>query len=229
MSDNIRLHILHSCPFSWKVRSTLEHLQLPFDEVQVHPLKVKKQLNELTQDTWGKVPVLEDAHGVHVDSTPIMKYLDRTYADSRLSNGTDPERHATWLEWVDEKFKDATIPILYGSLRRSGATSWRIARMERFSWFSSRLYAWSGFLIMRLIAGRKMKADGRKPERLWHDLLDEWCDAIGEDPFLGGSTPSIADLAAFGYMRSISPFKQFRTLEAHDRGIAFYRRIEATL
>ena len=118
MSDNLRLHILHSCPFSWKVRSTLEHLQLPFDEVQVHPLKVKKQLNELTQDTWGKVPVLEDAHGVHVDSTPIMKYLDRTYADSRLSNGTDPERHATWLEWVDEKFKDATIPILYGSLRR---------------------------------------------------------------------------------------------------------------
>ena len=101
--------------------------------------------------------------------------------------------------------------------------------MERFSWFSSRLYAWSGFLIMRLIAGRKMKADGRRSERLWHDLLDEGGDAIGEDPFLGGSTPSIADLAAFGYMRSISPFKQFRTLEAHDRGIAFYRRMEATL
>ena len=132
MSDNLGCTSLHSHPFSWKVRSTLEHLQLPFDEVQVHPLKVKKQLNELTQDTWGKVPVLEDAHGVHVDSTPIMKYLDRTYADSRLSNGTDPERHATWLEWVDEKFKDATIPILYGSLRHAerrpgGSHAWNVS------------------------------------------------------------------------------------------------------
>ena len=80
-----------------------------------------------------------------------------------------------------------------------------------------------------IIARKRVKKDGRTPKKLWHDLLTEYTESFDGEPFFGGQQPNLVDFAAFGYMRSISPFKQFRTLEAHDRGIAFYRRMEATL
>jgi len=33
----------------------------------------------------------------------------------------------------------------------------------------------------------------------------------------------------FGYARSISPFPQFALLEDHEKGMAWYRRMEGTL
>ena len=80
-----------------------------------------------------------------------------------------------------------------------------------------------------IIARSRVKKDGRKPKQLWHDLLTEFTDEFGGAPFFGGQEPDLVDLAAFGYMRSISPFPQFSQLEDHENGMGWYRRIEATL
>ncbi len=48
-------------------------------------------------------------------------------------------------------------------------------------------------------------------------------------PFFGGDTPDLVDFAAFGYMRSISPFVQFKQLTDHSDGMAWYNRMEASL
>ena len=71
-----------------------------------------------------------------------------------------------------------------------------------------------------------MKKDGRKPKQLWHDLLTEFTDSFNGEPYFGGSEPDMVDLAAFGYMRSISPFPQFKKLEDHSNGIDWYKRVE---
>ena len=229
MVDKPELFILHTCPFSWKLRSLLQHIGLDYEEIQVNPLKIKKQL--AFSDGWNKVPVWRDTDGtVLVDSTPMMKELDAKYNSGKLMKSDDDTRRDEWLEWVDEHFKRATIPILYGGLFSALKTTTRVSKLEKFGFFSKRIYAWAGFPIMwGFIARSRVKKDGRKPKQLWHDLLSEWCEEIGEVDFFGGNSPNMVDIAAFGYMRSISPFSQFSQLQDHEKGMAWYNRVEATL
>ena len=225
----LKMHMLHTCPFCWKVRSIAEHLDIDYQKVQVNAMKTKKELR--FAGDWGKVPVWTEADGeIIVDSTPIMKHIDATYNGGALWQTTDEERRDEWIGWVDTKLSKATVPILYGSLSSALKTTTRVSKLETFGFFSKRLYAWAGFPIMwGIIARTRVKKDGRKPKQLWHDLLTEFTDEFGGSPFFGGESPDLVDLAAFGYMRSISPFPQFSQLEDHENGVAWYRRVEATL
>ena len=231
MSDTVKpkMHMLHTCPFCWKVRSISEHLGVDYQKVQVNAMRTKKELK--FAGDWGKVPVWTESDGeVIVDSTPIMKHIDSTYNDGKLWASEDEARRDQWLEWVDSKMSKATIPILYGSLSSALKTTTRVSKLETFGFFSKRIYAWAGFPIMwGIIARSRVKKDGRTPKQLWHDLLTEFTDEMGDAKFFGGGAPDLVDLAAFGYMRSISPFPQFSQLEDHEKGMAWYRRIEGTL
>ena len=224
-----KLHMLHTCPFCWKVRSIAEHLDIDFQKVQVNAMKTKKELK--FAGDWGKVPVWTEADGeVVVDSTPIMKHIDATYNEGALWSSDDEVRRDKWIDWIDTKMSKATIPILYGSLSSALKTTTRVSKLETFGFFSKRLYAWAGFPIMwGFIARSRVKKDGRTPKQLWHDLLTEFTDEMGDAQFFGGQKPDLVDLAAFGYMRSISPFPQFSQLEDHEKGMAWYNRIESTL
>ena len=224
-----KMHMLHTCPFCWKVRSIAEHLDVDFQKVQVNAMRTKKELR--FAGDWGKVPVWTGADGkVVVDSTPIMKHIDSTYNDGKLWDCDNEARRDEWIEWVDTKMSKATIPILYGSLSSALKTTTRVSKLETFGFFSKRIYAWAGFPIMwGFIARSRVKKDGRTPKQLWHDLLTEFTDEMGHSPFFGGQKPDLVDLAAFGYMRSISPFPQFSQLEDHEKGMNWYRGIEKTL
>jgi len=211
------------------VRSIAEHLDVDYQKVQVNAMRTKKELK--FAGDWGKVPVWTESDGeVVVDSTPIMKHIDAIYNDGALWSSDDEVRRDKWIEWVDTKMSKATIPILYGSLSSALKTTTRVSKLETFGFFSKRLYAWAGFPIMwGFIARSRVKKDGRTPKQLWHDLLTEFTDEMGDAQFFGGQNPDLVDLAAFGYMRSISPFPQFSQLEDHEKGMAWYHRIESTL
>ena len=224
-----KMHMLHTCPFCWKVRSLAEHLNIDYQKVQVNAMKTKKELK--FAGDWGKVPVWTEADGeIVVDSTPIMKHIDSTYNEGNLWASENEARRDEWIEWADTKLSKETVPILYGSLSSALKTTTRVSKLETFGFFSKRLYAWAGFPIMwGIIAKTRVKKDGRKPKQLWHDLLTEFTNEFGDAPFFGGEKPDMVDLAAFGYMRSISPFPQFSQLEDHENGMAWYRRVESTL
>ena len=76
---------------------------------------------------------------------------------------------------------------------------------------------------------KRVKKDGRTPKKLWHDLLTEFTGEFGGKTFFGGDSPNLVDLAAFGYVRSISPYPQFSQIEEHQNGMEWYRAVEATL
>ena len=229
MGEVAILHMLHTCPFCWKIRSLAEYLDIEYEKVQVNAMKTKKELK--FTNGWGKVPVWTEVGGeIIVDSTPIMKHIDKKYNDGSLWETEDTDRRDKWMSWIDSKLSNATIPILYGGLSSALKTTTRISKLEKFGFFSKRIYAWMGFPIMwGIIARSRVKKDGRTPKQLWHDLLTEFTDEFGGMPFFGGEEPDLVDLAAFGYMRSISPFPQFSQLEDHANGIAWYRRIEKSL
>ncbi len=223
-----KLMMLQTCPFCWKVRSLLEHLKIEFQESQLNPLRRKKALK--FADNWGKVPIWRESEdNFVVDSTPIMIYLDKKHNESKLYD-EDSERQKTWLKWVDEKLSKATIPILYGSIGSALSSTRTVSKLEKFGFFSRHLYAWTGFPIMwGIIAKTRVKKDGRKPKQLWHDLLDELIDEFNGKPFFGGDSPDIVDIAAFGIVRSISPFKQFKDIESHKLGMNWYNSVKSTL
>ncbi|MGB1766891.1 MAG: glutathione S-transferase family protein [Poseidonia sp.] len=229
MGQTPTLHLLYSCPFCWKVRGLLEHLNVTTDYVPVNGMRIKKEV--AFAGDWGKVPVFTDEEGTHhVDSTPILRYIDEKYNEGKMSVQGDETRRNEWMEWVDAHLSKATVPILYGSLGSALKTTTRISKIEHFGFISKRLYAWAGFPIMwGIIARKRVKRDGRKPKQLWHDLLTEFTDAHAGEPFFGGQTPDLVDFAAFGYMRSISPYPQFEQLTDHANGMAWYRRMEASL
>ena len=229
MGQTPTLHMLYTCPFCWKVRGLIEYLKLDVDYVSVNGMKIKKEVS--FTENWGKVPVFTDEHGEHhVDSTPLLRHIDSTYNGGNLAAIGDAERQQKWLEWSDTKMSKATIPILYGSIGSALKTTLRISKLEKFGFFSKRLYAWAGFPIMwGFIARKRVKNDGRKPKQLWHDLLTEFTEAHDAQLYFGGKSPDLVDFSVFGYMRSISPFPQFSLLEDHSNGMAWYRRMEASI
>lgn len=220
-----KLHLLHTCPFCWKVRGLIEYIGLDVDYVSVNGMKIKKDV--AFAGDWGKVPVFTDESGNHhVDSTPLLKHIDNAYNEGRMSKMGDTGRQEKWLDWTDTKMSKATVPILYGTLGSALKTTTRISKLEKFGFFSKRLYAWVGFPIMwGIIAKKRVKNDGRKPKQLWHDLLTEFTDGHDGKPFFGGEKPDLVDFSAFGYMRSISPFPQFALLTDHEAGMAWYNRM----
>ena len=229
MGQKPQLHLLYSCPFCWKVRGLIEHLGMDVDYVGVNGMKIRKEVS--FAGDWGKVPVFTDESGKHhVDSTPVLKHIDATYNGGRLAAMGDKARQDEWMTWVDTHMSKATVPILYGSLASALKTTTRISKIETFGFLSKRLYAWAGFPIMwGIIARKRVKRDGRKPKQLWHDLLTEFTAAHDGQPFFGGEQPDLVDFAAFGYMRSVSPFPQFAQLTDHTAGMAWYRRMESSL
>ena len=95
------LHVLQTCPFSWKVRGLVEHLGLDVAEVQVNAMRTKKELS--FTNGWNKVPVFTDENGeVVVDSTPIMVYIDEKYNNNVLTQSSGEERYDSMLAHVDE-------------------------------------------------------------------------------------------------------------------------------
>ena len=229
MGQTPTLHMLYTCPFCWKVRGLIEHLELDVDFVAVNGMRIKKDVS--FAGDWGKVPRFTDeAGGYHVDSTPLLKHIDATYNSGKLAALGDAERQAEWLEWSDTKMSKATIPILYGSIGSALKTTVRISKIEKFGFFAKRLYAWAGFPVMwGIIARKRVKKDGRKPKQLWHDLLSEFTDAHEGKKFFGGESPDLVDFSVFGYMRSISPFPQFALLQDHEMGMAWYQRMEQSI
>ena len=100
MGQTPTLHVLYSCPFCWKVRGLLEHLNVDVDYVGVNGMKIKKEV--AFAGDWGKVPVFTDPQGGHhVDSTPILRIIDATYNDGKMAAQGDTARQEEWLTWAD--------------------------------------------------------------------------------------------------------------------------------
>lgn len=221
------LYMLNTCPFTWKVRALLDHLNMPHERIQINPLKIKKSVSFAGE--WGKTPVWKMSNGeVVVDSTPIMIRIDEVHNNGKLWASTDDDRRDKWMNWVDSEIKNATIPILYGSIGSALSTTRSVAKHERFGLITGRLYAWAGFPIMwGIIAKKRTKNTGMKPKELWHHLLDEWTKEIGSQPFFGGNEPHIVDLAVYGYMKSIEMHnKAFRLIQDHSLGMEWFNRMK---
>lgn len=97
----------------------------------------------------------------------------------------------------------------------------------------NRIPSQGGGAMMYYVSHRKMKAkfgvEGDERAALYA-AVDQFTEALGSKPFIGGRTPAIADLTLFGVARAVRTTPTFRDMMAHAPGLAaWFARMEGAV
>lgn len=105
---------------STRILWLLEELGLPY-ELVIHRRSPEQRAPEALKQVHplGKAPTLVDGDLVMAESSAILRYLNRTYGDSRFSPpfGTPEEaRHDEWFDYVEGSAAPFVMVALLGAL-----------------------------------------------------------------------------------------------------------------
>jgi len=208
-----KLYQYAACPFCSKVTSMLAYKKVDFDVIEVNPLN-KKEI-AFSQE-YRKVPIYIDAQGEQInDSTTIMKRIDKAYPDPAVfqENPTQNARDEQWLAW-SEKWVKGLPTVIYGNLPDSIRAFDYITKTGKFSWLQSRLIKYSGAFIMTLVAKKIRKREAiEDPQAFVQKMTKEWVDGLEGRKFMGGDSPSAADIAVFGISRAVGSLRAGKLFE----------------
>jgi len=212
------------CPFCKKVEAILKIKNIPYEAVEVHPLN-KKEIK--FSESYRKVPIYIDEHGNQVnDSTPIMKHIDGEHPSTNIFDDSPNEQK--WLKWSDEVLVRSLTPIIYKSLPSSIKAFNYITNVGKFNFFQKALIKYSGALFMTMVAKKKAKQNNiPDPALHFKNCLNEWSEAIGSHPYLGGKNPNGADIAVFGILRSVHQLPAKKYMEEDENVHGWYKRMES--
>jgi microsomal prostaglandin-E synthase 2 len=199
------------CPFCNKVKAVLDFYGLRYRTVEVNPLnKAELKDESAIQTDYRKVPLATIDGEIVTDSPVILRRVlslleDRgiaTKTQGEGSGGSDEE----WMQWVDKSL----AVLLFPNITRNFPESWQafsyIADVERFSVVQRGLNRVLGPVAMWAAQGKiKKKYDIDDERAALFDALYAWADAVdaSASDFVGGDTPSVADLCVFGCIRAI--------------------------
>lgn len=220
-----KLYQYEACPFCWKVRAILSYKRIPYSVIEVHPLN-KKEI-QFSED-YKKVPILLDKDGQRIiDSTQIMRHIDKQYAERPVFE-TDPakrEEEEQWLAWSDATLVRALPPLIYRTLPEAIRSFSYITRVGHFSFFQRCMVKYVGAFVMRMVAKKKAKEQGIKdPRKHVKQCLSEWEGALGKKTFFGGERLNGADLAVFGILRSVEGLSAFELIRENEKVHDWYQR-----
>ncbi|MEW5851551.1 MAG: glutathione S-transferase family protein [Myxococcota bacterium] len=217
-------------PYTAKVRAVLRHKRVPFHEEQVHPLRrqILKRLSGQLQ-----VPVLQDDGRVVADSTDIVRYLEERFPE-RPVIPHDPVLRARALlleEWSDEGLSRVVAPV-----------RWLIPVNHERSMATFRGAYPAGVAEDAAFAavGRFMTVDMRRkytrsltrspsPERLRRRLAEVLTlldDALAETGWLVGTAPTVADVAAWGWLHLLEGMEGWELVQARPRVVRMLRGVD---
>jgi len=223
-----KLYQYNVCPFCWKVKAILGYKKIPYEAVEVHPLK-KKEIKFSKE--YRKVPIYLDRAGKQVnDSTPIMRHIDQEFGDRPVFERNETARaiEEKWLAWADQTLVRALPPLIYRKLSDSLTAFDYITKEEKFSWFQQRTIKYSGALVMTMVAKKSAKSQGiSDPEKHLEKCLVDWEIALGKEEFLGGKKPNGADLAVFGVLKSVETLPAFGLIKKNHKVRDWFYRVDA--
>ena len=135
------------------------------------------------------------------------------------------------MAWVDDRFVHVVTPNIYRTWSEAFRSFDYITERGNFNFFERQAVRVSGAVSMYLIAHNVLKKrHGIKDERaeLYKDLETWMTEAVGDtQPFCGGASPNLADLAVFGVMRAVKTFETFEDATRRvPRAGEWYRRME---
>lgn len=235
--SSITLYQYEVCPFCCKVKAFLDYHKIPYRVVEVDPLGK----SELTWSEYKKVPVvLLDGHTQINNSSYIISQLsvdlDASKRSSSSTWGIFPSKNASsngpeeceqWRKWIDEKFVRAITVNIYRNAKESFQTFDYITEHGNFGWLQRQAARVVGATMMWGLSNRLKKKYGIEGDvrEALYTMADEWVKGLDGKPFMGGSSPSLADIEAFGVIRSIVGTDTFHDLQHNTKISGWYERM----
>ncbi|HEX3886319.1 MAG TPA: glutathione S-transferase family protein [Phenylobacterium sp.] len=176
-APEIILHHYDTSPFSEKVRVMLGIKGLSWRSVIQPVIMPKPELVPLTGG-YRRIPVLQIGADVYCDTQAILAEIEARHRKPNVIKGAD------WAVnlWADRLFFQATVAVVFGEIGEAVPAEF-IADREKLSGRPFDIAA------MKAAAG-PMKAQWRA-HAAWIER------GLASNDFLGGSTPSLADVAAY--------------------------------
>uniref|UniRef100_A0A1J3D9W9 Prostaglandin E synthase 2 n=1 Tax=Noccaea caerulescens TaxID=107243 RepID=A0A1J3D9W9_NOCCA len=218
------LYQYEACPFCNKVRAFLDFNKIPYKIVEVNPMNKK----EIKWSDYKKVPILTVDGEQLVDSSVIIDSLfQRMHPE--ISKHEDDEE-TKWRKWVDNHLVHILSPNIYRSSSEALESFDYITTHGNFS-FTERLVAkYAGATIMYFVSKKLKKKYNITDERAaLYEAAETWVDALNGRPYLGGSTPNLADLAVFGVLRPLRYLRSGKDMVDNTRIGEWYSRMENTI
>ena len=143
----ITLYQFESCPFCSKVRALLNHINQPFNIVEVSPFGLK----ELDFTDHKKVPVIKDDETVITESASIIEYVNEHYAKFPVT-----EDAKEWTDWIDNTLVHYITPLVHPNFSTSHQNFRYIIKDGQYSWLKTKFFRFVGALAMPKVA-KKLK------------------------------------------------------------------------
>lgn len=173
----IILHHYETSPFSEKVRLMLGIKGLSWRSVIQPVIMPKPDLIPLTGG-YRRIPVMQIGADVYCDTQVILAELERRYPGPQVVRGAD------WAVnlWADRLWFQASVAVIFGEIGGNVPKDF-IADREKLS---GRPFD---------IAAMKAAAPFMRPQ--WRAYAAWVEEGLAGSDFLGGTTPSLADVAAW--------------------------------
>eukprot|EP00927_Polykrikos_kofoidii_P067841 TRINITY_DN63276_c0_g1_i1.p1 TRINITY_DN63276_c0_g1~~TRINITY_DN63276_c0_g1_i1.p1 ORF type:complete len:308 (-),score=57.59 TRINITY_DN63276_c0_g1_i1:367-1290(-) len=205
---SIKLYQFESCPFCSKVRAYCDYNGVKIDRVEVNPV-TKSEIWGVAGD-YRKVPIADIDDTIVVGSAEIIRAVAQKI-------GKDSEHDAGWSNWVDSTLAKVLPPNVYRTPSEALQTSGMVAAKGQFDFWGAATAKYVGgavmFVVSKMMAKKAGIVAGGERDALY-DACSQWTAAVAERPFLGGESPSMADLEVYGVLSSIAG------TDAHDDMLA---------
>ena len=194
------------------------------------------QVNDSTVIVSALYSLLVDSSGTELDKImdcyPTIKYVDDGVEKSEIQNKyflmyneakvqrskEDIVEERKWRKWVDEELVHSLSPNVYRTPSEA---------LAAFQWFSKvgcwedifpawerNLVIYMGAGVMWLLSKRLKKRHNLKDDvrQSLYDQCNFWMKTLSKKgtPFLGGSSPNLADLAVFGALTAVEGCEAFQ-------------------
>jgi glutathione S-transferase len=206
----IILHHYDTSPFSEKIRLLLGLKGLSWRSVIQPTIMPKPQLTPLTGG-YRRAPVMQIGADVFCDSQVILAELDRRGSGPAANRGG---AFAVNL-WADRLFFGSTVPIIFGEIGDNVPKAFMDDREK---------------LSGRPFDVTAMRSAGQMMKGQWRAQAGWIEQALESGDFLGGDTPSLADIAAYmnvWFLLGAVPATGAELLKGLDRVQAWRTRIAA--
>ncbi|CAI9718084.1 prostaglandin E synthase 2-like [Octopus vulgaris] len=195
-----------TCPFCCKVRAMLDYRGYSYDVVEVNSI----WRTQIKWSKYKKVPILvcegigEDDYLQINDSSVVMSLFESHLWD----NSQSIEKLLTYFPAIESK-------------DTRGKTVYDFPNKYFIMFQEGTPYANDKFLKHKLHDDVRFSL---------YEACREWNNALQKEPFMGGNSPNLADLSAYGVLSSIEGCTAFQDLLEHTKiGKWYYRTKEAVI
>jgi microsomal prostaglandin-E synthase 2 len=208
-APSVQLYQYEICPFCCKVKAFLDWQKVPYSTVEVNPIS-KAEIKQFKP--YKKVPVAMIDGNQVLDSQKILTTV-ASALDAKIADTLEDPEVLEWLSFADKELAVLLFPNITRSFSESFEAFGYISDVPTFSAGSKAANRLAGSVAMWLANGKLKKKYNITDERKQLiDTVNRWTSAIGDGPFLKGSTPTVADVAIFGVISSIRGMAAYNEL-----------------